>query len=104
SKYTNIQLDVNEYEEKLASLKNVQLVDVRTAEEYAEGHLKNAVNINIGSSNFEEHIAILDKNKPVMVYCLSGGRSGNAANKLEKMGFTQVYNMKGGIMKWRNAG
>ena len=97
-------IPVDEFEKKLSSLPNVQLIDVRTPEEYAEGHLKNAVNINIRSSDFADRLNKLDKTKPILVYCLSGGRSGQAANKMEEMGFAEVYNMDGGIMKWGNAG
>ena len=96
-------ISVDEFEKKLSSLPNVQLVDVRTPEEYAEGHLKDAKNINIRSADFNEQLNKLDKTKPILVYCLSGGRSSAAANKMEEMGFTEVYNMDGGIMKWGNA-
>ena len=80
------------------------MIDVRTPEEYAGGHLKNAININYNSGDFEEELGKLDKHKPVMVYCLSGGRSSRAANKMQDVGFAEVYNMDGGIMNWGNAG
>ncbi len=96
-------ISVNDFDNKL-SAGNVQLIDVRTPEEYAQGHLKNAVNLNYNSDDFEKQIAKLDKTRPVMLYCLSGGRSGKAAGKMEDMGFAEVYNMDGGIMKWNSAG
>ena len=97
-------ISVDEFDKKLASLPNAQLIDVRTPEEYAGGHLKNAVNLNIRSDDFVDQLNKLDKTRPVMVYCMSGGRSGQAANKMEELGFSEVYNMDGGIMKWGNAG
>ena len=99
----NKELPVDDYAQKLAASPNAQLVDVRTPGEYAEGHLKNSVNIDYNSAAFADDIAKLDKRKPVFVYCLSGGRSGMAASQMHDMGFTEVYNMKGGIMKWDKA-
>jgi rhodanese-related sulfurtransferase len=93
----------DDFEKKLAG-EGVQLVDVRTAEEYKEGHLKNAVNIDIRSAGFTEKVSTLDKNKPVLVYCLAGSRSASAANKMADMGFTEIYNLDGGIMSWTKAG
>ncbi len=96
-------ISVNDFDAKL-SVSGVQLVDVRTPEEYVHGHLKNAVNVNYNSDDFDAQIAKLDKSKPALVYCLSGGRSLKAASKMEEMGFAEVYNMEGGIMKWTGAG
>ncbi len=96
-------IPVAEFEQKLAATSNAQLVDVRTPEEYAAGHLKNAVNIDYNGDDFVGKIGKLDKGKPVLVYCLSGGRSSKAASKMEDMGFAEVYNMEGGMMKWNGA-
>ena len=93
-------LSADEFEKKLSVVPNAQVLDVRTPEEYAEGHLKNARNLNVQGENFEKDIAALDKTKPVLVYCLSGGRSSQAMNILLKQGFKEVYNMEGGYMKW----
>ncbi len=98
------KIKVEDFDKKLNAISDAQLVDVRTAEEYTGGHLKNAVNIDYRSDEFEKKIGALDKNKPVFVYCLSGGRSSSAASKMESMGFKEVYNMDGGIMKWTAAG
>jgi rhodanese-related sulfurtransferase len=103
SKQINVTIPVEEFSKKLTELKDVQLVDVRTPEEYQEGHLKNSVNYNLNGSDFENQLNKLDKNKPVMVYCLGGGRSAEAAEMMKEKGFTQVYNMQGGIMKWNAA-
>lgn len=97
------KLSVDEFEKQVTSTKNPQLIDVRTTEEFASGHLKNALNININSNDFEQRANALDKTKPVFVYCLSGGRSSSAAGFMRKNGFNTVYEMPG-IMAWRNAG
>ena len=99
TKAINTSITVEEFEKKLSD-GNAQLIDVRTPEEYNQGHLKGALNYNINSSKFENQLSKLDKNKPVLVYCLSGGRSGSAAEMMADKGFTEVYNMQGGIMKW----
>jgi len=78
----------------------VQLVDVRTPEEYKITHLKGSQNICVTSDDFKEKVKTLDKNKPVYVYCRVGGRSADAAKKLKKMGFTKIYDMDGGILLW----
>lgn len=99
----NETIDINTFETKLKS-DNAQLIDVRTPSEFSGGHLKGAKNIDINSGAFETEIKALNKNNPVMVYCLSGGRSAQAADILSAAGFKEVYNMQGGIMKWGNAG
>ena len=100
----NEKISVVEFDKKLGTSPGAQLIDVRTPGEYAGGHLKNAINIDLRSPDFEQRIGALDKHKPVFVYCLSGGRSGAAADKMADMGFQEVYNMDGGIMKWGAAG
>src|SRR5690606_31738518 len=77
---------------------------VRTGEEFSERHLENAVNIDFRSDSFEATIANLDKTQPIYLYCLSGGRSGEAANMLHEKGFETVYDLQGGILAWANAG
>jgi len=79
---------------------DVQLVDVRTDEEYSKKHLKNSIHINWNDKeNFDALASKLDKKKPVYVYCLSGIRSNKAAQYLAQQGF-EVYDIEGGIMKW----
>lgn len=96
-------LSADEFEKKLASDKNVQLVDVRTPTEFEEGHLAGAVNMDWRSADFSQQVAGLEKGQPVLLYCLSGGRSAAAAAKLQAMGFAEVYNLRGGILKWTAA-
>lgn len=77
----------------------VQLVDVRTAEEYAEGHIVGAINIDVQSPDFAEKISVLDKSLRVAVYCRSGRRSKMAAEQLAAAGY-KVINLDGGIQAW----
>lgn len=97
------KLEVNAFEQNINLDKNIQLIDVRTPGEYAEGFIGNAKNIDWNGGNFATESAKLDKTKPVYVYCLAGGRSASAASKLKEMGFTQVFDLKGGMNAWRNA-
>lgn len=97
-------IPVEQFEKKLAQMPGAQLVDVRTPGEYSNGHLKGAVNMNVNGDNYEQEFNTLDKSKPVFVYCLSGGRSGNAARIMQGMGFKEIYNMDGGITSWTGAG
>ena len=80
------------------------VIDVRTPNEFAEGHLANAVNIDFYSSDFDSRFNKFDKIKPVYVYCQRGGRSQSAVEKLNKIGFKNVYELEGGIVKWEEAG
>lgn len=80
---------------------NVQLIDVRTAEEYAQGTIEKARLINVLSADFEQKVEELDKDLPVAVFCRSGVRSMSAATLLLQKGFPAVYNLKGGIICWR---
>lgn len=90
--------------EKINKTQNAQILDVRTPEEYASGHIDNAKNINWLNNNFVVNAEKLDKSKPIFVYCKSGGRSSKAAAKLAELGFTNIYELQGGILKWNAAG
>ena len=81
--------------------KNVQLLDVRTSNEYAQGTIKDAVNLDFfQSSKFKNGIQKLDKTKPVYLFCRSGNRSQKAARILKSEGFKEVYDLKGGITRY----
>ncbi|MFT7252239.1 MAG: rhodanese-related sulfurtransferase [Flavobacterium sp.] len=95
-------VDSNKFEEQMKESTS-QIVDVRTSEEYTEGHIVNAVNMDVTSDDFESKIVSLDKEKPVMVYCKSGGRSAKAAAILRDNGFKQVYDLDGGMIGWNAA-
>ncbi len=101
----NVQnITPNALSEALKSDPGLQLIDVRTPEEFAGGHIGPATNIDWNGDRFEQSVAKLDKNQSVYVYCKIGGRSAKAADKLASMGFTKVYNLDGGILKWDAAG
>lgn len=92
-----------EFAKKIKTQTAATLIDVRTPDEFAKGHLENAQNIDWRSNDFGKQIETLDKSKPVFVYCLSGGRSASAASAMREAGFKEVYELEGGIMKWRGA-
>jgi rhodanese-related sulfurtransferase len=97
------QLDPQNFEKKLKDSKEPILIDVRTQGEYAQGHLANALLIDIYSSDFKSRLAKLDKSKPVFVYCKAGSRSSSAADVLSDMGFKEIYDLNGGINAWQRA-
>jgi rhodanese-related sulfurtransferase len=100
-KVTN--LNVNDFAAKIAD-PSVTLIDVRTAGEFASGHIKGAMNIDWESGTFERDVLALDKTKTYAVYCRSGNRSGQATAQMAKDGFTSIYNLNGGIIDWSNSG
>lgn len=79
----------------------IQLIDVRTPEEFAEGHIEGATNVNYNAPNFAQNVVNeFDTIRPVALYCRSGARSHHAAVQLTSKGFT-VYELDGGIMAWK---
>ena len=87
---------------KVLQDKTIQIIDVRTPQEFAEGHIKNAKNIDfMASSSFTTNINTLDKEKPILVYCRSGKRSNESVKTLLKVGFTKIYDLEGGILNWK---
>lgn len=82
----------------------INVLDVRTPEEVAQGKLEGAVVINIHDADFNEQVGSLDKQAPWLVYCKAGGRSARAMGIMVELGFKQVYNLDGGITAWSNAG
>ena len=98
-----IDLSVTEFSAKVAEA-GVITLDVRTPSEFAEGFIEGARLIDFQSGNFENEIAALDKNATNAVYCRSGNRSGQAVKVMQDAGFTNVFNMNGGVIDWANAG
>jgi rhodanese-related sulfurtransferase len=96
-------IDVDEFE-KLASDPSNVILDVRTPEEFAAGHIANATNIDWQSDDFEQKVSALDKKKTYLVHCAAGGRSAKACKKLDRLSFANVYNLKGGMAAWEKAG
>lgn len=96
-------LETDEFAKMLTEDGTAQLVDVRTPEEYLEGHLAGAINIDWNADGFlDKAQSLLDASRPVMVYCRSGKRSASAAAKLDKAGF-KTYNLLGGYLGWTEA-
>ena len=101
---TKTSLTADEFEKAVMNNESVQLLDVRTPGEYASGHIKNALQSDWNDkTEFNRRIAFVDKNKPVYVYCLSGGRSAAAASKMRTLGYSAVYELQGGINAWKAA-
>ena len=80
------------------------LLDVRTPDEFNEGHLKGAMNINFYNETFEDNIDELDKRKKYLIYCRSGGRSRQTMFLMRDLGFEEVYNLAQGIVSWNKHG
>lgn len=85
---------------KAMEVEGVQIVNARTAGEYASGHIVGAINIDINSENFDSEVAKLDRKRPVAVYCRSGRRSKIAAERIAELGFKQITELDGGILSW----
>lgn len=96
-------LTASEFQTTLKSAEPGQILDVRTSDEYAHGHIEGAVLADISSNLFQEAAVKLDKSKTVYVYCLSGGRSSAAASQLQEMGFKSIVNLSGGMLAWQSA-
>lgn len=80
------------------------VLDVRTPEEFAEGHLDGAIMVDFYAADFTDQLADLDPDVPYLLYCRSGSRSGQAAALMEELGFVDVANVDGGILAWSDAG
>jgi thioredoxin len=93
-------IEVSKFRQLVHNTEGV-IIDVRTPKEFHSGHIKDATNIDFYSDNFTEKLNIVRKDIPIYVYCRSGGRSSSAAGKMEKLGFTKVYNLIGGIGSWQ---
>jgi len=99
--FTN--LSATEFKEQIKAEKGIVL-DVRTANEIAQGKIGEAQEIDFYNEGFLEEASKLPKDQPIYVYCAAGGRSSKAANMLVEQGFTKVYNLDGGIGAWNQNG
>lgn len=97
-------LDLQAFEKKLETAPDRILLDVRTAQEYRQGHFPNATLIDVTRPDFREKANKLDKSAPVFVYCASGIRSERAVTVLNNLGFQEVYELEGGFNEWARAG
>jgi rhodanese-related sulfurtransferase len=96
-------LSTRQFERK-SNKKNTLVIDVRTPEEVAEGHLPESLNIDYTSQNFAEEIVVLNKKATYLVYCRTGKKSRGTADLMQKMGFKHVYMLDGGFTAWQDAG
>jgi rhodanese-related sulfurtransferase len=80
------------------------VIDVRTAGEYAAGHLPGAINIDVEAPGFADSVSQLPKDESYFVYCRSGNRSGVATEQMAQLGFTDLYDLQGGITDWQATG
>ncbi len=83
---------------------NFVIVDIRTPQEYNSGHIENAININFYDPDFKQKLSKLDKDKTYIVYCRTGQRSGLAMPIFRELGFKEVYEIEGGIVRWVKSG
>ena len=106
SGYTD--LSVEEFkrmvDESRAAPGETTILDVRTDAEYQREHLRDAINLDVNAGVFRDRAARMDRDRTYLVYCQSGTRSARAAQTLNELGFSKVYNMRGGIAKWKDAG
>jgi len=98
-------IDLSKTEQLLKTDKTIQLIDLRTPGEIQRtGIIAGAQVINYNSPDFKQQIGKLDKNRPVLLYCASGGRSGAAVSTVKGLGFKTVYNYTGGMSEWKGRG
>lgn len=98
----NLELNATEFNQKISEKPGL-ILDVRTQEEYAQGHLEQAQLLNYKSADFTEKAKDLPKNQPIYVYCRSGRRSHAAAEILRDLGYHPVFELEGGIIGWQQA-
>lgn len=99
-----IELVSPEEMQEIQNDKSVQVVDVRTTKEHCSEAIPNSQNIDFNSPTFDEEVSSLDKNRPVLLYCKTGRRSAECAKKLENAGFVKIYDLQGGISRWKYEG
>lgn len=88
--------------QEVINKEKIVLLDVRTPDEYAQGHIPGAQNLDFYASNFEEELKKLDPNQHYVVYCASGNRSGKAGKMMENLQFQHVQNVMGGFQAWQS--
>ena len=97
-------VDTKTFQDLIAKNPEGVVLDVRTPEEIANGHLANASTINFYDDDFQKKAGMIRKDQPLFVYCAAGSRSAKAAEQMSQMGFTKIYNLQGGYNGWMNAG
>ncbi|MEM6916365.1 MAG: rhodanese-like domain-containing protein [Verrucomicrobiota bacterium] len=90
--------------EMISSREDLVILDIRTPQEFAEGHIAGAVNIDYRGDDFAEKVGALDPDKAYLFHCRSGGRSGDSIPLLKELGFSELYHLNSGILGWGEAG
>lgn len=96
------ELNPKEFKEAISQHKDAIILDVRTPEEFAKMHLENAINIDFNNPEFENQITSLAKDKKIYIYCQGGSRSAGAAIKMKELGYSDIQELKGGIVAWNS--
>jgi len=89
---------------ELIKTKKPLVLDVRTPDEFAKGHIEGAKNLDFTENSFEGALAALDKKQPVLLHCASGARSTSSLKVFKKLGFEKVTHLDGGFNAWKSAG
>jgi len=97
-------VDAVKFKELIETTKDAILLDVRTAAEYSRGHIAGSTAIDISDPAFVSRVNLLQKDKTILIYCLSGSRSSVAANYMSQHGFTKIFNLQRGLMDWNQRG
>lgn len=97
------KLGAMDFQMKMHALQVYSLIDVRTPQEFAQASILKAKNIDFNGDNFEEELGKLEKDKPLFIYCKSGGRSEKAVEKAKEMGFERIIELDGGMESWKAA-
>jgi len=84
--------------------KKIVVLDVRTPEEFAAGHIAGATNLDFRNPDFEKKLSALDKSKSYLVHCAAGGRSAKTRELMKKQQFQSIYHLEGGLKAWEKAG
>jgi len=99
-----VELITVEEMDSMLKVEEVRLIDIRTPEEYKGGHIPGAINIDFRDKNFEKLMSKVDKTKPIAIYCGYGRRSSKCSEYMKKAGFIKIYDLDGGIIKWKFKG
>ncbi|AFM03623.1 Rhodanese-related sulfurtransferase [Bernardetia litoralis DSM 6794] len=97
------KLEAPEFNMKMIELRIYNIVDVRTPQEFAQASIKKAENIDFNEDSFESELNQLEKDKPLFIYCKSGGRSAKAVEKAKELGFERIIELDGGMDAWKAA-
>ena len=94
-------VSVQEFKKLMETLNDEVVIDLRTPDEIDQGKIEGSIEIDFFSDGFEPAITALDRDKVYLLYCGSGGRSGETSELMSKLGFRKIYNMEGGFKAWR---